>query len=406
MRTLLFTLLVAVVFGVVTGLIFGDNKGMRINKLLFNLQRLPVQLQFPLSVLHSTTSPFVMSNDFYSIDDCIVMFPKEQVPKSVIHFIGGFVAGSIVNVAYSSLLSNLAANGHLIIATPIPAISLNHGEVASASSKSFTNCYYNQICPIIGPAAKSVPVIGLSHSLGGKLNVLLNSSKEDRKKIPARAANVFLAFNNAGVQDNVEIMSSQAAKISPEMAKAVEVLKSPDIQRIYKNIYSTAVSKVREVTQTADAWTEAADLFGDRMEKLGKIVSQQVSQQVSGLNLENVDFVPNSDETWNLLLQGYNVHRNHLVCFKEDTIDQSAELSTFLRRRGCDVKIHNLIGNHLTPNSVDVGSAGAESGKIFVKELNKLLNSIASASMNNFFERQSEQFRLPPKVYRFDTDDF
>lgn len=363
---------------------------------------------FTRTTLHSTPSPFsstpfLESREFYSIDGCYVMFPQDKVPKSVIHFIGGFVAGSIVNVAYASLLSNLAANGHLIVATPIPAVSIMHGEVAYASSKLFTECYYNKICPIIGPAAKSVPVVGLSHSLGGKLMVLLNSRKEDRKIIPSRAANVFLAFNNAGMQENLDIMGNQASKISPEMSKVFDVLKSGDLQRMYKSIYNSAVSRVREATKSTDAWSEVADILGGQMEKLSNVISQQVSQQVNGL--ENVDFVPNSEETWNLLLQGYNVQRNHLICFQDDTLDQSTELSSFLRRRGCDVKTLKLNGNHLTPNTLTSGS-GEEIDKNFVKELNKLFNAIARDAMIEFADREREQYRLPPAESRYDNDNF
>lgn len=115
-----------------------------------------------------------------------------------------------MNLAYSSMLLNLAKNGHLVVITPIPALTLDHDSSSQEISKLFTNCYKKNIIPLllgssgssssIDRAIRSIPIIGLSHSLGSKLTALMCSRKEDRKIMPYRTANVFLAFNNYGTQ--------------------------------------------------------------------------------------------------------------------------------------------------------------------------------------------------------------
>jgi hypothetical protein len=87
----------------------------------------------PLMIQHSSSS-FSSSNDFdrmrdffvgredgvldwYDMEECQVLFPVNgRIPRSIIHFIGGFLAGSVVKASYQSLLEGLALQGHLIVA--------------------------------------------------------------------------------------------------------------------------------------------------------------------------------------------------------------------------------------------------------------------------------------------------
>jgi hypothetical protein len=121
--------------------------------------------------------------EWYTLGDCQVLLPPEKVPRSIVHFVGGFVAGSAATVTYGTMLSCLAANGHMVVVTPIPAVESNHGKVAAEASSSFTNCYNQQLLPLLGGAGVYVPIFGLSHSLGGKLTVILNSRKQDRRRL-------------------------------------------------------------------------------------------------------------------------------------------------------------------------------------------------------------------------------
>ncbi len=68
-----------------------------------------------------------------------------------------------------------------------------------------------------------------------------------------------------------------------------------------------------------------------------------------------VEFVPSPAQTNDLVREYYNVRRNLLIKFTNDTIDQSSGLSEILRERFNDMVTMQIIsGNHLTPLGQDV----------------------------------------------------
>ena len=69
----------------------------------------------------------------------------------------------------------------------------------------------------------------------------------------------------------------------------------------------------------------------------------------------DVEFTPSPQETNRLIQQQYNVRRNLLVKFTNDTIDQSLELSQLLQQRFPDmVTLQILKGSHTTPLGQDL----------------------------------------------------
>ena len=120
----------------------------------------------------SSSSDFsFISDDWFAYGDCQVLLPESKVPKSIIHFVGGFLVGTSPSVTYSDLLKSLASQGHMIVATTIPSFNPKHDQTAIDISKSFRECYINTLTSIVGPEIKNVPIIGLSHSLGNLLLV-------------------------------------------------------------------------------------------------------------------------------------------------------------------------------------------------------------------------------------------
>ncbi|NWF60175.1 MAG: DUF1350 family protein [Fischerella sp.] len=68
-----------------------------------------------------------------------------------------------------------------------------------------------------------------------------------------------------------------------------------------------------------------------------------------------VEFTPSPLETNKLVQESYNVRRNLLIKFSNDTIDQSAALTELLQKRFPGmVTVQTLQGNHLTPLGQDV----------------------------------------------------
>ena len=359
--------------------------------------------------------------EWYSMGGCSVLLPAERTPKSIIHFVGGFVAGSAVTVTYGRMLTALAKSGHLIIATPIPAVDLNHGNVAAGVTTAFSNCYKSNILPLLGAAGKEVPIFGLSHSLGGKLAVLMSSKKEDRKILPPRTANVFLAFNNYGVQDNIDLGRAQAAKASPEVQKILEAINRPEVQKMYEtakdnkmvsDLFSNFFTKQGPSPSTGSESSrddgpgkkkipDAGDAMADMMTNLGNQLGIDIAQKVSEFTKDSsaqIEFIPNSTETWQLLLEGYNVQRNYMVKFDDDEIDQSVDLAVNLRKRGCDAKIKSLAGNHLTPNVIVAGTGGDTASTPFLRELVGLFNDASDDAWTEIDRRRNEKLMLPVRV--------
>ena len=82
---------------------------------------------------------------------------------------------------------------------------------------------------LIGPRGREVPVIGLSHSLGGKLMALSNSRKQDRRKVPPKAANIFLAFNNYSLKQSIALSQDQ---LPADLLSDIQVSKSKSKSKI------------------------------------------------------------------------------------------------------------------------------------------------------------------------------
>ena len=226
--------------------------------------------------------------------------PKKAAPKAVIHWIGGFLVGRASDLTYNDLLEYLADKGYIICATAIPLVTLKHGEAAASCAQDFQRAY--RVLSEGSTSVSALPVIGMSHSLGGKLTALIASTTDIASEGAAaprmNAVNIFLAFNN----------------------------------------YAFA----------------AAGKNGEQSSNPGPSPSSGPKQQ---------EFTPSAAATWRQIASAYSVPRSLAVRFEGDTIDQSAELLEALcqRQRTCgdasNVQASLLVlpGDHLTPNRRDIG---------------------------------------------------
>ena len=324
--------------------------------------------------------------DWFSLGSCQVLFPptsSKTLPQSIIHFCGGFLLGSASPVAYNDLFQQLSQSNNVIVCTPIPPLESNHDTVAAAISKAFNDCYRDDLLPKLGPLGHKVPVIGLSHSLGGKLMALQCSRRQDRRSSPLRAGNVFLCFNNFGFRDSLELTSRM----------------SPDVERLAASPQARAVTKAVSSAAAAAAAAVGGASGRGGLEALGGLIDSLSGGGGGGgggggrlldaaqrlLPQEQLDaaqraaasaaqaaqaaldfeFTPSPDETWARVLAGYGVDSNVLVQFTEDELDQSDELQArLLRRGGCEVRLLRLPGGHLAPCGGDVAVVRAVSAAV------------------------------------------
>lgn len=290
------------------------------------------------------------NNDWVSQNGCEILFPTSQrVPNAIVHFVGGFLAGSVVNIGYSTFLRHLASRGYLVVATPIPLLDLNHGEVANQISNSFSTVYQSYIQSILGPVYSEVPVIAIGHSLGGKLVVLSLSQSNNPQTY---AAAIFLSFNNFNAKRSIDFSKEQASKISPELKSLLEI---KEVQQLTNAIIN---SNVKDLLSDILEDTKSR-LFFNENNQLGSLLSSQFDsfsdaiKQQTGDKLTQIEFQPTPDETWNIISKTYNTYRNIIFKFDNDNLDQSLELTRILKLKGMEVKFITLPGDHTTPNSVD-----------------------------------------------------
>ena len=367
--------------------------------------------------------------EWYSVGKTQVLYPQEQVPLGVIHFIGGFLAGSLVQVTYSSMLDYLSARGYLIVATPLPAVELNHDALARRLRRDFENAYTSEIRPAFGTMAPFVPVFGMGHSLGGKLLLLGNSHGLDGPDGDSRLryfGNIFLSFNNYGLKESIELGREQAVgagggveEILRPVVDAVDAITgrplgegvsdsitgtgagagantdmgsssleyAQDMVTDGLGVLSTLANSMRGKSAVVD---DAADSFRDAVKNIGTF--EDIQDKVQGF-VEDVlekelgakEFFPSPEETWRKV-SAYGVQRNVVMQFDADEIDQSVDLAMRLRNVGAPVDFIRCRGNHLTPNMFDTSVDAS-----FLQELGQSLDRLSyEADMTS-----REQFKLP-----------
>lgn len=132
----------------------------------------------------SQTEPDPSGGRWLSVRGCDVLLPESGEPRAIFHFVGGAFAGAAPRQLYGSFLEALSGFGFAVVATPCNLLhGLNHyaaaAEVAArweAVSADLPALILPELMRTSGTAAAEdalPPVIGLGHSLGAKLLVLL-----------------------------------------------------------------------------------------------------------------------------------------------------------------------------------------------------------------------------------------
>ena len=79
---------------------------------------------------------------------------------------------------------------------------------------------------------------------------------------------------------------------------------------------------------------------------------EQLSIDTDALNIE---FSPSPEETTQLITSDYQIRRNLLIKFSNDTLDQTKTIIPILQQRFSHmITLQKLSGNHLTPLGQDV----------------------------------------------------
>ncbi len=134
-------------------------------------------------------------------------------PRAVIHFLGGALVGKAPHITYRYMLEKLAAEGFLIVATPYN-LSFDHLQTCDEILTSF-----EAVAPTLAKQYGALPVVGIGHSCGSLLQVLISSLFPDTP----RAANALLSFNNKPVSEAVPFFEEFFAPVFSQLAVGPEI---------------------------------------------------------------------------------------------------------------------------------------------------------------------------------------
>ena len=149
--------------------------------------------------------------DWEEIHGNWILSPKidnDEPPRALLHFLGGAIVGAAPHITYRYVLERLAENGYLIVATPYN-LSFDHLETCDNIISRF-----ERAAPTIARKYGALPVVGIGHSCGALLQLLITSLFPDTP----RAANALLSFNNKPVNEAVPFFEELFAPLFTAIA--------------------------------------------------------------------------------------------------------------------------------------------------------------------------------------------
>ena len=323
---------------------------------------------------------------------------NDEQPKAILHFIGGTGLGVFPRQTYAPFLEGLASNNFAVVATPLPVFlsPFDHRAMCADIAEMFQTVYHDVIEDEYGPtAARGIPIVGVGHSLGSRLHVIMNtamlssssSSADDDEQTTdnlidvayPREANVLLSFNNYSTSRSVPLLDEMNL-IAKGMQRGLEVSK-PLQNKIGSKLNEGYQSLRKELEDDSDFDADAEFLLKglDFLETLPDKATKMFQEDTATRwnrsrrgsskgrggaksrrgRYESTDFFPSPDELWDAIRdEHYAVKKNLFVQFSADKLDQSAKLATAIKssmgsgdEKGAlqNLKYAVLPGGHLTP---------------------------------------------------------
>jgi acetyl esterase/lipase len=334
-----------------------------------------------------------------------ILRPPQQQPRALLHFLGGALVGASPQLTYRYLLERLSSNGYLIVATPYQ-LSFDHLTTCDEIIDKF-----EKVAPMLAREYGAVPVVGVGHSCGALLHVLITSLFPDTP----RAANALLSYNNKGVGEAVPFFEelivplfSDGERNGSRLMKAMitvarekyngrvpsdealfnlikelpspipgqsintllgglggigggsgekngSSLLSPSLVSIPKPLRESLTNFLTE--PTFDALTNAG-VTPLLMQSLD--ITQQIPKLIDEVEMGARDFVPTPDAMSSAARRAYRCRRTLLMQFENDNLDESEQLESYLREAESVMKMKRpmitidlqrkvLDGNHATP---------------------------------------------------------
>lgn len=268
------------------------------------------------------------------VGPCDVLLPggggdTTTTPAAMLVFLGGLGAGMSPPTFYGNLLQQISKAGNVgIVAYRLPAIpSTDHLDLARSAARDISHTL-----SLLPASARTLPCIGIGHSLGSKLLLLACTDVEARRELSPSLlqACIFMSFNNSKLRQALPDMSGTANGLNAF------------INGLFNNVNnSIGIPGVSMARDTVDA------------------VMRSVKET---LNSQQRDFTPDPQATLALAGARFAVKRNLVVSFDDDEIDDGADLIAILKARfgqqsNAVVMQRALPGTHLTPVAPDFSNS-------------------------------------------------
>jgi hypothetical protein len=170
------------------------------------------------------------------IEGSFVLLPP-AVPWGVIHFTGGAVLGSYPHIVYNELFMRLCRRtGVAVVATPYN-VGLDHRQLATDAAGAFLTTL--KACQSRYGWSPRMPVFGMGHSLGAKLQLLLHRT-DAAGSPPFKAQRIALmAYNNYDVTDSLRMLETFAGAFSARGAGGVDSAVIKGLLKVVETVTAT-----------------------------------------------------------------------------------------------------------------------------------------------------------------------
>ena len=354
-----------------------------------------------------------------------ILFPSgsgSSRPNAIIHFVGGTFFGSYPRKFYGSLLEEVACKCNaVVVATSIPLVlpgknlvnrlgewmfddaddrgrrrrgdetknPLDHISLAQTIQREFNMAYRDVILDEfcfdsadegkVEEFMKHVPIIGIGHSLGSRLQAVscshprvaqryLAMGKGQRMIRSGRDGMVYLGFANWGASESIPGVDTLDATVQNRKREQKDEYFGTGKGRREDTWDERSTRRRRGRYNRYDRYSEdleLSDVFSDVVTSVAD-GAKQIGEALTP-EPEALEFKPTPDELWRSIVKDTRYHcRSHLVVqFKDDPIDQGSRLArSLLDKRDSepktvnpseepesenDVKFARLSGGHLTP---------------------------------------------------------
>lgn len=350
--------------------------------------------------------PVIQTFEWVNKADNMVLFPTNNKPKAVIHFLGGAFFGSLPHIFYRSFLESLAKEGYIIVATPF-RLQMDYMAVCDEVIRRF-DVVASELAREFGPLV----VVGVGHSLGAVLQTLITSLFPETP----RAINILISFNSRSAIDSVpwyeelviplskkyERYLNESGSLSSSTPRVNKLLASPldPISALFtfadgiKDQFEQFVSSTTLTTSSPSTSTSNQARIASFYRQI-----EQFIDQIPNLFLQiaagQEEFAPSFPEVKEVCRRMYRARRTLVIQFKQDTLDDSEDIASTLREANTimrmkrpmvemDVQLTQLDGTHLTPLVPQLKDISLPTplptpvpGKSFIDQACSLLNTPA-----------------------------